>query len=87
VGKPMDERIEAFLKDVLVPEGEVSNLLREGVRRYLVLLYSQKQTSADCICISAKCQKPVGHDIISVPVLRYFECGIPRYGNSLRTSV
>jgi hypothetical protein len=26
----MDERIEAFLKDVLALEGEISNLLREG---------------------------------------------------------
>jgi hypothetical protein len=29
----MDERIEAFLKDVLALEGEISNLLREGRRR------------------------------------------------------
>jgi hypothetical protein len=36
-GNPMDERIEAFLKDVLALEGEISNLLREGVRRQLVI--------------------------------------------------
>ena len=28
----MDERIEAFLRDVLALEGEHSNLVREGVR-------------------------------------------------------
>ena len=31
----MDERIEAFLESVLVLEGEISNLLRESVRRQL----------------------------------------------------
>ena len=41
VGKPMDERIEAFLKDVLALEGEISNLLREGVRRYLAICEKQ----------------------------------------------
>jgi hypothetical protein len=33
----MDERIEAFLKDVLALEGEISNLLRRGVRRQLAI--------------------------------------------------
>jgi hypothetical protein len=28
----MDERIEAFLADVLAPEGENDNAIREGVR-------------------------------------------------------
>jgi anti-sigma factor RsiW len=37
----MDERIEAFLKDVLALEGEISNLLREGVRRYLAICEKQ----------------------------------------------
>jgi hypothetical protein len=37
----MDERIEAFLKDVLALEGEISNLLREGVRRQLVICEEQ----------------------------------------------
>jgi hypothetical protein len=41
VGKPMDERIEAFLKDVLALEGEISNLLRKGVRRYLAICEKQ----------------------------------------------
>jgi hypothetical protein len=41
VGKPMDERIEAFLKDVLALDGEISNLLREGVRRYLTICEKQ----------------------------------------------
>jgi hypothetical protein len=41
VGKPMDERIEAFLKDVLALEGEISNLLRQGVRRYLAICEKQ----------------------------------------------
>jgi hypothetical protein len=41
VGKPMDKRIEAFLKDVLAPEGEISNLLREGVRRQLATCEKQ----------------------------------------------
>jgi hypothetical protein len=31
-GKPMDERIEAFLADVLVLEGEEPNAVREAVR-------------------------------------------------------
>jgi hypothetical protein len=31
----MDERIEAFMKDVLGLEGENSNEVREGVRRYM----------------------------------------------------
>jgi hypothetical protein len=30
---------------------------------------------------------PVGHDTTPVPAAPYFECGVPRYGNSLRTSV
>ena len=30
---------------------------------------------------------PVGHDSIPVPAVPYFECGVPRYGNSFRTSV
>jgi hypothetical protein len=37
----MDERIEAFLKDVLALEGEISNLLREGVRRHLTIYEKQ----------------------------------------------
>jgi hypothetical protein len=37
----MDERIEAFLKDVLALEGEISSLLREGVRRQLVTCEEQ----------------------------------------------
>ena len=41
VGKPMDDRIEAFLIDVLALEGEISNLLREGVRRYLAICEKQ----------------------------------------------
>src|ERR1700751_1052828 len=41
VGKPMDERIEAFLKDVPALEGEISNLLRQGVRRYLAICEKQ----------------------------------------------
>ena len=31
----MDERIEAFMKDVLSLEGENSNAVREGVRHYM----------------------------------------------------
>ena len=31
----MDERIEALMKDVLGLEGETSNEVREGVRRYM----------------------------------------------------
>ena len=35
-GRPMDDdRIEAFLKDVLALEGEKSNLVREGVSTHL----------------------------------------------------
>jgi hypothetical protein len=30
-GKPMDERVEAFLADVLVLEGEEANAMRQGV--------------------------------------------------------
>jgi anti-sigma factor RsiW len=37
----MDERIEVFLKDVLFLEGEISNLLREGVRRHLAICEKQ----------------------------------------------
>ena len=37
----MDERIEAFLKDVLALEGEDSNLVREGVRRHLAVYEKQ----------------------------------------------
>ena len=39
--KPMDERIETFLTEVLVLEGEISNLLREGVRRQLAICAKQ----------------------------------------------
>src|SRR5262249_26174069 len=31
-GKPLDERVEAFLADVLALEGEEANAMREGVR-------------------------------------------------------
>ncbi|HEY3638903.1 MAG TPA: hypothetical protein VGK90_12205 [Rhizomicrobium sp.] len=31
----MDERIEAFMKDILGLEGENSNVVHEGVRRYM----------------------------------------------------
>jgi hypothetical protein len=31
-GKPMDERVEAFLADVLALEGEGANAVRQGVR-------------------------------------------------------
>jgi hypothetical protein len=41
VGKPMDERIEAFLRDVLALEGEIWNLLRQGVRRHLAICEEQ----------------------------------------------
>jgi hypothetical protein len=34
-GGRMHERIEAFMKDVLGLEGENSNAVREGVRRYM----------------------------------------------------
>jgi hypothetical protein len=37
----MDERIEAFLKDVLALEGEIWNLLGEGVRRHLAICEEQ----------------------------------------------
>jgi len=37
----MDERIEAFLRDVLALEGEIWNLLREGVRRHLAICEEQ----------------------------------------------
>jgi hypothetical protein len=37
----MDERIEAFLKDILALEGEIFNLLREGVRRHLAICEKQ----------------------------------------------
>jgi len=40
-GNLMDERIEAFLKDVLALEGEISNLLREDARRQLVICEEQ----------------------------------------------
>jgi hypothetical protein len=31
-GEPMDERVEAFLADILALEGEETNAIREGVR-------------------------------------------------------
>ena len=31
----MDERIDAFMKDILSLEGENSNVVREGVRRHM----------------------------------------------------
>jgi len=37
----MDERTEAFLQDVLALEGEIWNLIREGVRRYLAVYEKQ----------------------------------------------
>ena len=37
----MDERIEAFMKDVLGLEGEDSNVVREGVRRYMAAYEKQ----------------------------------------------
>jgi hypothetical protein len=37
----MDERIEAFLKDVLALEGEIANLLRKGVCRQLAICEKQ----------------------------------------------
>ena len=37
----MNERIEAFLQDVLALEGEIWNLSREGVRRYLAAYEKQ----------------------------------------------
>ena len=41
MGNPMDERIEAFLRDVLALEGEIWNLLRQGVRRHLAICEEQ----------------------------------------------
>jgi hypothetical protein len=41
----MNERIETFLQDVLALEGEIWNLIREGVRRYLAVY--EKQFRAD----------------------------------------
>jgi hypothetical protein len=37
----MDERIEAFLKDVLALDGEIWNQIREGVRRHLAICETQ----------------------------------------------
>jgi hypothetical protein len=37
----MDDRIEAFLRDVLALEGEIWNLLRQGVRRHLAICEEQ----------------------------------------------
>jgi hypothetical protein len=37
----MNERIEAFLHDVLALEGEISSLIREGVRRRLTVYERQ----------------------------------------------
>ncbi len=37
----MDERIEAFLRDVLTLEGDISHLTREGVRRHLAIYEKQ----------------------------------------------
>jgi len=37
----MNERIEAFLHDVLALEGEISSLIREGVRRRLAVYERQ----------------------------------------------
>ncbi len=37
----MDDRIEAFLQDVLALEGEISHLVREGVRRHLTIYEKQ----------------------------------------------
>jgi hypothetical protein len=37
----MDERIDAFLEGVLVLEGEISHLLREGLRRQLAICEKQ----------------------------------------------
>jgi hypothetical protein len=46
----MDERIEAFLRDVLALEGEIWNLLRQGVSRHLAICEKQfrdaKRTNA-----------------------------------------
>ncbi len=55
----MDSRIEAFLQDVLALEGEISQSVRDGVRRYLIIYEKQfrdaepgkrmKDTAA-CVC-------------------------------------
>ncbi len=37
----MDERIEAFLQDVLALEGDISHLTREAVRRHLAIYEKQ----------------------------------------------
>jgi hypothetical protein len=37
----MDNRIEAFLQDVLALEGEISHLVREGVGRHLTMYEKQ----------------------------------------------
>lgn len=37
----MDDRIEAFLKDVLALEGEISSLIRESAHRYLAIYEKQ----------------------------------------------
>jgi hypothetical protein len=37
----MNERIEAFLQDVLALEGEIWSLIREAVRRYLATYEKQ----------------------------------------------
>ncbi len=37
----MDNRVEAFLHDVLALEGEISQSVRDGVRRYLVIYEKQ----------------------------------------------
>jgi len=39
--RAMNERIEAFLQDVLALEGEIWNLIRGGVRRYLAVYEKQ----------------------------------------------
>ena len=41
MGKLIDERIEAFLKDVLALEGEIWNLRRQGVCRHLAICEKQ----------------------------------------------
>ena len=40
-GGPMDNRIEAFLQDVLALEGEISHLIRQRVRRHLTICEKQ----------------------------------------------
>ncbi len=37
----MDNRIEAFLQDVLALEGGISQSVRDGVRRYLIIYEKQ----------------------------------------------